>query len=191
MTRNRSTGFSLIELLVTLAVASILIAFGVPSFANLVAGGRQSDTYNELVSSIGLARSEAVKRASTITVCGYASDTQCAGDNDWSKGWLVFEDLDADGTVDSGEDLLAQKEISYDDQSVQALSFSGSNGFRYFSRGNVSSTGYLVVCDSRGAEDAKALNVTTTGGVRKAIDSNNDNIVENLSGQNVSCPAGS
>lgn len=191
MRLRHANGFTLIELIVTLAVASILIGFGVPSFANLIASGRQSDTYNELVSSLNLARSEAVKRAGTVTVCAFATETTCGTSDDWSKGWLVFEDLDADGTIDSGEELFAQKEINYEEQSLISFSFTTASGFRYFSRGNVTSTGYLVVCDSRGPESAKAVNITTTGGVRKAVDSNGDNVVENLSGQNITCPTSS
>lgn len=189
MTSIRPSGFTLIELIVTLAVASILIAFGVPSFANLIASGRQSDTYNEFISSINLARSEAVKRASTVTVCALSDQSTCGDSDDWSKGWLVFEDSDADGTVDTDEDLFAVKEMTYEDQSVLAYDFGSAGSVRYFGRGNVNSTGYFVICDERGATYARAINITTTGGVRRAVDSNDDDIVENLSGQNISCPS--
>ncbi len=101
-------GVTLIELLVTLSVAAILLAIGVPSFQDLINNNRATGVANNLVSAIGLARSEAVKRGQLVTVCtsastGNASPT-CNGTS-WKDGWVVFVDGPVTGAVD-GTDLV-------------------------------------------------------------------------------------
>jgi type IV fimbrial biogenesis protein FimT len=111
-------GMTLIELLVTLAIAAILLTIGIPSFQEAAATNRVAGLTNELTAAFNLARSEAITRGQTVTVCRSA-DTDTPIDNDadptegpicatdagtgWNDGWLVFVDLDTDGTVDANE----------------------------------------------------------------------------------------
>ncbi len=94
MERRFTQGFTLIELLITMAIAGILLGFGVPSFANAIKESRISSQYNTMVGSLYMARSEAVKGSSEITVCPRESvgAKQCGGKLDWKNGWLVFID---------------------------------------------------------------------------------------------------
>ena len=75
---RRVVGFSLIELMVTLAVAAILMAIATPSFIALINGNRLTSTANELVSSLQLARSEALRRNTQVRVCRSESGNTCA-----------------------------------------------------------------------------------------------------------------
>lgn len=97
MTPVRShRGFTLLELMLTVTVAGILLGLGVPGFVRLVESNRATAFTNELVTAITIARSEAVQRGDSVTVCSSTDSAACAGDADWSTGWII---LAADGTV--------------------------------------------------------------------------------------------
>lgn len=70
-------GFTLIELVVTLVVAAVIVAWGLPSFKNLIISNRLVSQTNDLIGSLNLARSEAIKRGSTVSVCKSKNGTQC------------------------------------------------------------------------------------------------------------------
>jgi len=78
---DRNRGFTLMELLVTLAVVAIVASLAVPSFQNMIATQRVRSAANDLVASLNFARSEAVKRNATVTM------TPAAGG--WSDGWTI------------------------------------------------------------------------------------------------------
>lgn len=100
------SGFTLIELMVTIAIAAILMALAAPSFSATIASNRLSAQTNDLITALNAARSEAIRRGRRVTVCKSADGTSCASAGDWSKGWIAFEDKDSDAVVDSGEALL-------------------------------------------------------------------------------------
>lgn len=99
-------GFTVIELLVTLSVASILLAVAAPSYRTFVQDNQLIAQSNNFFSAIMLAKSEAVKRSSPATICPSTNGTTCAGGTTWTSGWLVFADVDGDGTVDVGEEII-------------------------------------------------------------------------------------
>lgn len=87
----RSAGFTLVELIVTISMAAILMAIGVPMFRQAVGSNRVSSQAFDLVGAINLARSEAIKANQSVTFCRTASDvtTTCAGTSaDWTF-WLL------------------------------------------------------------------------------------------------------
>ena len=97
---KKITGFTLVELMVTLIVAAILLTVGVPSFIETIRRSRTISQANELVTALNLARSEAVKRGMQVTVSRTGTE--------WEDGWQVFVDADGDGSLDSGVDTLLQ-----------------------------------------------------------------------------------
>jgi type IV fimbrial biogenesis protein FimT len=103
--RPRANGFSLIELMVTIAVAAVLVAWSVPSLNNLLLGNRLTARTNDLVGSIQYARSEAVKRGRPVNVTSKTAAANCTANCDWKDGWRVWFDTDNDGAYDAGEEL--------------------------------------------------------------------------------------
>ncbi len=106
MNQRTGKGFTLIELMVTLAVAAILLTVGVPSFRATVENNRLTTAANELVSALNLARSEAIKRGVRVTVCKSADGATCTTSGDWEQGWIVFVDLNGDGIFDDDGDTI-------------------------------------------------------------------------------------
>ncbi|MBK8535774.1 MAG: GspH/FimT family pseudopilin [Candidatus Competibacteraceae bacterium] len=103
---NRQRGFTLIELIITVAIAAILLAIGVPSFQEMMRNNRVAAHTNDLLSSLNLARSEAIKRGVRVSLCKSSDGLSCATTGDWTQGWIVFVDTDNDATVDAGENIL-------------------------------------------------------------------------------------
>ena len=109
-------GFTILELMITVAVLAILLGIGVPSFQAIIRQNRLSAHTNELLSAAAIARSEAVKRGSPVTMCPAEGDA-CLGDDEWSNGWIVFVDENGDpGEVDGGDIIIQRWSASSADQ---------------------------------------------------------------------------
>lgn len=95
-----SQGFTLLELMITVAILALLVGIGVPSFNAMLRQNRLATQTNELVAATALARSEAVKRGSLVTLCpANLEGDDCSGSDDWTQEWIVFPDLDGDGSA--------------------------------------------------------------------------------------------
>jgi type IV fimbrial biogenesis protein FimT len=102
---ERSYGFTLVELLVTVTVVAVLLAMAWPSYQQFVADSRVTGQANEFLTALNLARSEAVKRNTTVTMCRSSDGASCGGTS-WQQGWIVFVDGDPVGSVESGDTIL-------------------------------------------------------------------------------------
>lgn len=94
----------MLELMITVSIASILLAVAVPSYQTLMSNSQLSSQANDLMATLNYARSEAVKRGQRVTVCKSANGSSCGGD--WKQGWLVFTDTGTLGTVDGTDEIL-------------------------------------------------------------------------------------
>ena len=167
--RNRNTGFTLVELLITVALVAIVLGLGVPSFQSTVLNNRLTTQANALVAGLQFARSEAVKRSRRVTVCRSADGTSCAASGGWDQGWIVFLDADDDGDWDAGEDILRVNEaLVGTGQSLvgsadvaQYISFA-STGVPRKPDGTAQS-GTLFLCDSRGSDYSRTVTLSQTG----------------------------
>jgi len=102
----KTRGFTLIELMITMAVVSIVLLTGLPSLNKLTDSNRLVSQINSLAGSLALARSEAIKSGKVVTICASSNTTSC-NVTTWQSGWIVFTDLDKDTVNDGGTDDTA------------------------------------------------------------------------------------
>lgn len=106
-----ASGFTMIELMVTVAVMATILALAAPNFRDFIINNRLTAQINDLVADISLARSEAASRGIRVTVCASADLNSCTGSGDaWQGGRIVFIDTNANGTRESTEQILKRTE---------------------------------------------------------------------------------
>lgn len=170
------TGVTLIELLVTLAIATIVLTLGVVGFRELVASTKITNAANSLVGHLQFARSEAIKRSAFILVCPSGDGERCRGGNPaiWNDGYIVVAkdkcvsglacvDADGDGAVD---DLLLLRVDGEELRSVNADS-AGRPRFIFQADGSAGTTyGTIKICDPADNSDIRLVVVYRTGRTR-------------------------
>jgi len=108
MKKRNQTGFTLYELMITLLIVGVVLSYGIPNLAEFTANSRITSTSNDLHASFQLARSEAARAKTNITICAsadpLAADSDC--DGAWSQGYIVFVDDNGDLARAGAEETL-------------------------------------------------------------------------------------
>lgn len=102
---DKSQGFTLIELMIVIVIIAVGTAMSV-GLSGVVKKGRLTAQINSMLSSLNFARSEAIKRGQTVTLCSSADEATCAVSTDWETGWIVFEDINSDGVLNGNDALI-------------------------------------------------------------------------------------
>ncbi len=158
-------GFTLYELLITVLIVGVVLTFGIPNLREFTQNSRMTSTANDLHAAFQLARSEAARSKSNITVCASANAMSAAADcgGTLDQGYIVFVDTDGDIARSGATETVLRAH----DAAPDGVSLRIANGATYFSfaptglgRGNVNGNPaitQIVMCDERG-------NVTAAGG---------------------------
>lgn len=105
-------GMTAIELLIVVAAVGLLVLIAVPGSSMIVERYRLNSASSDLARGLSLARSEAVRRGSTVRMCPSADGKSCLTGGDWSRGWLVYSDGNGDGHAQEIELIEAFSETA-------------------------------------------------------------------------------
>ncbi len=144
--RRSARGFTLIELLLALSIISIVASLAGPSLSRLVDNNRLRTEANRVLTTLTLTRSEAVKLNQPVTICSSEDGLSCGGD--WEDGWIVFSNVDADATVDTGTD----RGVRVYEGVNHGVSLAGNLGvstLTYYGDGTLAAgSGTIAICDA-------------------------------------------
>ena len=170
---NKDSGFTLVELMIAIVVMGIILAMAVPNFRSFVLDNRLVTQANDFMTTLSIARSEAIKRGAQVTVCKSADGSNCTTANRWEQGWITFVDSDKDETVDAGETIIQVHEAMPSGNTLRG-SADVDDYISYVGSGAAGESGDLILCDDRGYGDGSKPRAIIIGlaGRARAADAN-------------------
>lgn len=178
---KREGGFTLIELIITLVIAGVLVAIGVPNLAEFLKNSTRTTRLNDIVTALNYARSESVKRNTEIRVCSTTDFATCAASTSFTSGYMVL-DISQSAVL-----RVFQTDISGDTTIIASTTQFDYQGDGFPATGSPA-TATFTYCDDRGASDARAVIISTTGHPRISRDTDGNGIHEAAGGGNLTCP---
>ncbi len=182
--KTGSRGFTLPELLIVLALFAVLAIQLTPNLSAATTQNRLYALVSEFSQQLQLVRNSAIQRNQKVSVCKSDSTTQCNTSANWEDGWILFENLDGDGRVDSGDTIL-----HVHNPLPNGITLRGVGNFKnrvtYKPTGDSTSFSRLVFCDQGELEGSQVIYISSTGRIRIAPDDDGDGIPENGDGDNI------
>ena len=154
---HRPSGFTVVELLVGLAITAILTTLAAPAFTGYLRDCRQAATIHALLHAVHAARAVAGALGRPVRLCGSLDAEDCSGDADWSRGLLVSG---------PGSDPSNRKFTPLgDDRSTQSVR-ANRDLIEFSPLTRFATPATITVCDDRGARAARAVIISRTGRAR-------------------------
>ena len=162
---NHTRGWTLIELLIVLALASLLFGLAVPAVSGGIEAARASDARAQLEISLASASNHAAITGVRGVLCPSSNGQECDDTPDWSAGWLVFLDSNANRELEGGERVLKVQPALHG--RVHLRSTAGRTRIVFQGNGgNAGSNATFTLCDGRGPGKAQALVMANAGTLR-------------------------
>lgn len=186
---SNATGFTLIELMITLVILGILVTVAAPSMEDTIKKSSVRGHHRDFSAAMAFARGEALSRGKNITMCPSADAATCdTTNNNWTNGWIVYEEDGQVNGFDAAADTLLRVYEYEGSNTAKALDPSASpataiNSLSWNHRGfSVDSRRALIVICARGNEDkyARGLLMASSGRAVSTRDTNNDQIHETV-----------
>ena len=160
--RAPQRGITLIELLMTVAIASVLATMGVPALGSMLAHSHERSAEAALQASLMHARELAITRSEQVVVCPTADGEHCSGEDLWQAGWMIGADADHDREPDS---VLARFDAM--PENMRIVSSRGRPRVVFQPDGSAGgSNAQLTVCHGGDVRDGRAVVIANSGRVR-------------------------
>jgi type IV fimbrial biogenesis protein FimT len=155
--QQRSSGFTLIEVMIVIAIVAVIASYGIPRFNSMMQNGRLSTQANELQGLMQLARSEAVTNRVITRICGSTDQTTC-NTNSWEQGAIVFHDNDGNGSAAAAEMVRVMPAVT------NGNTIRGANGaISFLTDGTLVVGAMLRICDDRAELSSRQIRLNTSG----------------------------
>jgi type IV fimbrial biogenesis protein FimT len=167
-TTRGQRGFTLVELMITMLLAAILMAMAVPGFRAMTQNSQQRNAVNDLQTMLARIRTEVASRRVPVTACPSADQASCSGAVTWEAGWIVFADLNSDGVVDAGENVILVHEALPAGTTLRSFEANATTRLRFGRTGLPASAvgASFRYCDRRGVESLRTIVVGPSGMIR-------------------------
>jgi len=175
---KKHSGFTILELVITVAIVAVLVAFAAPAVFDMVKNNRLRGQAFELVNAINLARGEAAKYKLPTVLCRVANPTaslpQCntGTANTWTTGYILFVDADDDAQLDSSETLLRAIEPPSGNQFAIKTNSTCDRNLQINTDGTTNEGGSVAqftLCDDRGGKRGRRIDVLPVGRPRISV----------------------
>lgn len=157
-------GFTLLELMITVILIGLMVNMVMP--LGLLAESFKLDFVKQRIySSVALAKSEAIKRASTVSVCRSTNGTSCQSGADWSDGWVVFVNSNGNNVIDGGDEIIR---VFPAVSSPVTINWSNGQTLSFIPRGSAVAQGTFKICPELSkAVPERLVSVSGSGIIRK------------------------
>jgi type IV fimbrial biogenesis protein FimT len=188
-TRNAMHGFTLPELLTAMVVLVIVSAIALPSYRTIIRSANLTTQIHNFDATLNFARSEAVKRGRSVSVCPSTDQATCTSGTQWEQGWIVFVDKDENHTRDTGDPLevvLRANGALVSGYTLRGTSASPCALDCYFTvnpKAQPSTAGQFVLCENGQIDPSRAVLVNTVGRITIAHD--NDGVPVDMDGNDM------
>lgn len=163
---NEQEGFTLVELMVAIALLAIIASLAVPAFRDTIISNSVSFGRDQYFGALTFARSEAIKVGTSVSVCKSANATACDASASWSDGWLAFVDANRDGNLDTGDRIV--KTGGPLDTAVTVTHSTSADVVTFDSRGlALRGDGLFTFSHSSGSSFNKTVDLSVTGRAMK------------------------
>ncbi len=158
-------GFTVMELMITLAVLSVLVLVAVPNMTRLIESNRMMTAKNALIGSLQQARADAAVTTRNTVLCPSENGRQCLTTGDWSRGWLLYRDDNHNGRFDPVESLLLEHQMEFSNLTVHTSD--GRRKVTYRNQGRADGANVrFIFCDARGEDSAGQVVIANSGRIR-------------------------
>ena len=160
-------GFTLTELLLTIAIAAILLGIGIPGLQQYLQNNRRAAAVNQLVGDIQAARVLSLNEGRNLVLCTGAANTGCSLSSNWQNGWILFEDDNADTIFDISDERLVFVRESLPGVRMPSSNATGRIRFRPGLQ-SITGNSSIAVCVTTRNEDGRIVTIAPNGRPRQS-----------------------